>query len=44
MSKYYPSIWSTFPGEKKVIGIAITRAPVKPPATIKKTSLLKNLF
>jgi len=42
MPKYYPSEVISLPGEKNVIGIAMTNAPMILPTTIKKTSLLNE--
>src|SRR5919201_1711898 len=43
MSKYYPRSYPwDLPTEKKVKGIAITIAPIIPPAIMKNTSLLNE--
>src|SRR6266496_2334839 len=44
VSKYYPRkvISKSLSRRKKVIGIAITKAPTRPPITIKNTSLLNE--
>jgi hypothetical protein len=39
MPKHYPRV---LPGDKNVMGIAMTKAPTKPPTTIKKTSILAS--
>ena len=37
ISKHYPRSYpKVLPGDKNVIGIAMTKAPTKPPTTIKK--------
>jgi len=43
VSKYYPRSYAwDLPVEKKVKGIAITMAPIIPPAIMKNTSLLNE--